>query len=174
MAKKPKQGADDFRAKPVAKNDDFRKKATSEDRFQSAVANENRKAKATLDYANSEIDKIAVPSTTGVQMGGDSLMRGMAAVGSLMRQGVRKVQGKESLSDLKGKRNDAEAFMSESRKLRLSKPPGPDSFIPFNEINRPFRRIRDTKDAPVFETKKGYKNGGCVMAGRGSKYKGQM
>ena len=167
MAKKPKQGADDFRAKPVAKNDDFRKKATSEDRFQSAVANENRKAKATLDYANSEIDKIAVPSTAGVQMGGDSLMRGMAAVGSLMRQGARKVQGKESLSDLKGKRNDAEAFMSESRKLRLSKPPGPDSFLSD-------RRIRDTKDAPVFETKKGYKNGGCVMAGRGSKYKGQM
>ena len=165
MAKK--QGADDFRAKPVAKNDDFRKKATSEDRFQSAVSNERRKAMSALDYANDEIQKIGMPDSRGVTMGGDSLMRGMAAVGSLMRQGVRKIQGKESLSDLRGKRNRAEAFMDEARELQLSKPPGPDSMLTD-------RRIRDTKDAPVFETKKGYKNGGCVMAGRGNKYKGQM
>jgi hypothetical protein len=143
----PKKKVDDFRAKPVSKNDDFRKKATPENRFQSALANETRKAKATLDYANSEINKIGVPSSRNVKMGGDSLMRGVQAIGSLGRQAVRKVQGKESLASLKGKRNDAESFISEARKLKLSKPPGPDSFLTD-------RRIRDTKDAPVFKTGK--------------------
>jgi hypothetical protein len=164
VSKKPKQGSDDFRARPVAKNDDFRKKATSEDRFQSAVANERRKAKSTLDYANDEIQKIGMPDSRGVTMGGDSLMRGMAAVGSLMRQGVRKIQGKESLSDLKAKRNNAEAFMSDARKLQLSKPPGPDSFLTD-------RRIRDTKDAPAFKMKNGGKIDGCCIKG---KTKGMM
>ncbi len=159
MAKKPTAKNDDFRAKPVRKNDDFRKKATPHDRYLSANANEARKARSTLDYANTEIEKIGMPSSSKVGMGGDSLMRGVQALGSLGYQAMRKVQGKESLSSLKGKRDAANKYLREADMRSKSTPPRPDNLAPF----------RDTKDVPVFKMSKGgevRRGDGCSKKGR--------
>lgn len=151
MAKKPEPRKDDFRAKPKPKNDDFRRKPTAEDRYQSGYANEAMKARRSLDSANEGLRDINEASPRGGME--NPLVKFAQVSGELARRGVRAVQGKPSLSELKRQRQNAERILQGYDAQRRGKAPGANSLTSF----------RDETDVPRL----GMKRGGMVKSNRG-------
>jgi hypothetical protein len=66
----------------------------AEERFQAATRANIRQAQTLLRNVNRELEEIPkAPSIDNVEMGGDSLSRGLSALVAGIRRGIRRAQG---------------------------------------------------------------------------------
>lgn len=112
---------------------------TAEQRFQTANRTNIKEAKTLLRNVNKELEKIPkVPSVNNVEMGGDSLRRGLTTLIVGIRRGIRRAKGGTPVNSLIERRNSLRRYLRKAEGMRDSLPPGR------NSLTSP----RDASDAP--------------------------
>lgn len=100
----------------------------AEARFQQRLTTERGRAKTLLRKVEKELEGVPqMSSAKGVDMGGDSLRRGLSDLGVVINDGIRKLQGKDTSREMKGKIRSLRRYLAETRRLKDSLPPGKDS-----------------------------------------------
>ena len=111
----------------------------AEERFQAATRANIREARTLLRNVNQQLEEIPkMPSLENVEMGGDSLRRGLSTIVQGIRRGIRRAQGGESEASLTTQRNNLRRYLRQAERLRDSLAPSSQS------LTSP----RDSSDAP--------------------------
>jgi hypothetical protein len=111
----------------------------AEERFQASTRANIREARTLLRNVNRQLEDIPkMPSLDNVQMGGDSLQRGISSIIQGIRRGIRLARGGESERNLTEQRNNLNRYLRQAERLRDSLPPSSQS------LTSP----RDSSDAP--------------------------
>jgi hypothetical protein len=146
--------------KTITKKPTRQQGADAEARYQTAQQRNTARARSALTSAETELDKsgLRMPSTQNVGMGGDSLRRGVQAVGVLARRGARAVQGKPSAKELGATIDAAKRYLSGAAKSAKVTPPGPGILStskrdekqvkPFSDPSKPKRTGAVTSSKP--------------------------
>ena len=111
----------------------------AEERFQSRLTKERARAKTLLKKVEEEFKGVPkMPSTENVKMGGDSLSRGVTALGVVINDGIRSLRGKETSQEMKVKINRLRRYLRQTKSIKESLPFGSDSLT----------SRRDARDVP--------------------------
>jgi hypothetical protein len=144
--------------KKITKSPTRQQGADAEARYQAEQQRQITRAESARKSAETGLDKIRMPSTQNVGMGGDSLRRGVQAIGVLARRGVQAVQGKPSARELGATSDAAKRYLSGASKSAKVTPPGPGILStskrdekqvkPFSDPSKPKRTGTATSSKP--------------------------
>lgn len=107
--------------------------------YQRMLDAERRRAKTLLRKFADEYDEVPkIPRAENVEMGGDSLLRGLTTLTVILNDSIRSLRGKDTSQQMRGKISELKSYLAEARRLKSSLSPGPES------LTSP----RDSSDVP--------------------------
>lgn len=117
-----------------------------EERYQARLTTERGRAKSLLKKVEEEFKGVPkMPSTKNVKMGGDSLMRGLTALGVAINDGIRTLKGKDTSDEMKWKIQSLRRYLHKTRRMQKTIPrPGDIVDVSQELAGRP----RDERDVP--------------------------